>query len=160
MRRALWIAAMFAVLVPGWGQADDGDVIVGTWLTAPDEEDGQARIEVYKDGNTYDGKIVWLEKPVYPPDDDGGMPGQEKVDRENPDEALRSRPIAGLQIMTDFAYVGKGKWKKGTIYAPDEGKTYKCKASLTQDGVLKVRGFIGFSMLGRTEEWTRVDTEE
>jgi uncharacterized protein (DUF2147 family) len=160
MRRTLWISAVLVVLVPMWALADDGDAIVGLWLTAPDEEDGQARVEVFKDGDSYNGKIVWLEKPVYPPDDDGGMPGQEKVDRENPDAELRNRPIQGLQIMFDFQYAGKNKWKKGTIYAPDEGKTYKCKATLTDDGSLKVRGFIGISMLGRTERWTRVEAEE
>ena len=79
--------------------------------------------------------------------------------RENPDEALRDRPILGLQIMSDFEYDGNDKWKKGTIYAPDDGKTYKSKMSLSED-VLKVRGYIGISMLGRTEEWTRVPPKQ
>jgi uncharacterized protein (DUF2147 family) len=154
------MAAVLALAVSGWGIADDGDVVVGLWLTAPDEEDGQARIEVTKQDGKYQGKIVWLEMPVYPPDDDQGMAGQKKVDRENPDVALRDRPILGLEMMHGFEYAGKNKWKKGTIYAPDEGKTYKCKMTLTEGGELKVRGFIGFSMLGRTEMWTRVTTEE
>jgi uncharacterized protein (DUF2147 family) len=61
--------------------------------------------------------------------------------------------------MSDFKYDGKGLWHKGRIYDPDNGKTYKAKMRLAEDDVLKVRGFIGFSMIGRTEEWTRVDPQ-
>ena len=155
MRRAAFVAMVVALAVPGLGGAEDGDQIVGVWATAPDEVDGNAHVEIYKNNGTYEGKIIWLEKPVYNPDDEQGMAGQTKVDRENPDAALRSRPILGLQIMSGFEYDGDDKWKKGTIYAPDDGKTYKCKMTLSGD-VLNVRGFIGISMLGRTEEWTRV----
>jgi uncharacterized protein (DUF2147 family) len=151
------MAAALALVVAGSVVADDGDAVVGTWLTAPDEVDGQAKIEIYTKDGTYHGKIIWLEIPVYPGDDDQGMAGQEKVDRENPDPALQKRPIIGLEIMEGFEYDGKNKWKKGTIYAPDDGKTYKCKMTLTEEGNLKVRGFIGISMLGRTEEWTPVE---
>ncbi len=158
MRRSAWIAAVLVSVLAGWAFAGEGDAVLGLWLTAPDEEDGQARIEIYKaEDGTYSGKIVWLEKPVYPPDDEQGMAGQEKVDRENPDESLRTRPVLGLEMMDGFQYDGGNKWKKGTIYAPDDGKTYKCKMTLSDEGVLKVRGFIGISMLGRTEEWTRVE---
>ncbi len=59
--------------------------------------------------------------------------------------------------MTGFAYAGKQTWKKGTIYDPDNGKTYKCKVRLGDDGVLNVRGYIGVSMIGRTSLWTRVE---
>ncbi len=93
---------------------------------------------------------------MVPPDDDGGMPGKEKVDRENPDPALRSRPVIGLRIFEGFTYDGDGRWKNGTIYDPASGKTYSCKIRLQDDGSLKVRGFIGISLLGRTEIWTRV----
>lgn len=159
MQRAVYVAMAVALVVPAWVGAADGDQIVGLWATAPDEVDGNAHVEIYKNNGTYEGKIVWLEKPVYNEDDEEGMAGQDKVDRENPDEALRDRPILGLQIMSDFEYGGNNKWKKGTIYAPDDGKTYKCKMSLSE-GVLKVRGYIGISMLGRTEEWTRVPAKQ
>jgi uncharacterized protein (DUF2147 family) len=160
MKRTALLLTVLAMAVAGPATAADGDKVVGLWLTAPDDEDGQAKIEIYEEGGTYHGKIVWLEIPVYPEDDEQGMAGQEKVDRENPDEALQSRPIVGLELMSDFVYAGKGKWKKGTIYAPDEGKTYKCKLTLEDPQRLKVRGFIGFSMLGRTEVWTRVSESE
>jgi uncharacterized protein (DUF2147 family) len=160
MRKTALVLTMLALAAAGPAVASDGDAVVGIWLTAPDTEDGQAKVEIYKEGDTYHGKIIWLEIPVYPPDDDQGMAGQEKVDRENPDESLQSRPIVGLQIMSDFNFSGKNKWKKGIIYAPDDGKTYKCKLTLEDSNSLKVRGFVGISMLGRTEVWTRVTDEE
>jgi uncharacterized protein (DUF2147 family) len=135
--------------------AVDGNSVVGVWATPLGTEDGGARIEVYEKDGKYFGKIIWLEKPIYPPDDEQGMAGQDKVDRENPDASLRTRPIIDLEMMFNFEYAGDGKWKNGTIYAPDEGKTYKCKMTLEGNDTLKVRGFIGVSLLGRTEVWTR-----
>lgn len=160
MRKITWTTAIVALLIGGWAFAEDGDAIVGTWVTAPNEVDGNAHVEISKDGGKYIGRIIWLEKPVYPDDDEEGMAGKEKLDRENPDPSLQNRPVKGLQIMFDFQYAGKSKWKKGTIYAPDDGKTYKCKLTLSPDGALKVRGYIGISMLGRTEQWTRLETEQ
>jgi uncharacterized protein (DUF2147 family) len=160
MRATVLVAAVALALAGISAAADDGDAVLGVWATDPDNEDGQAHIRIYKDGDAYAGKIIWLEEPVYPPDDDGGMAGKDKVDRENPDESLRDRPVLGLELMGGFRYAGDGKWKKGTIYAPDDGKTYKCKLTLADDGSLKVRGYIGISMLGRTELWTPVADEK
>jgi len=160
MRRTAVVLTVLAMAAAVPSFAGDADAVVGVWLTAPDNEDGQAKIEVYEENGKYHGKIIWLEIPVYPADDEQGMAGQSKVDRENPDAALQGRPIEGLQMMSDFVSAGEGKWKKGTIYAPDEGKTYKAKLKMEEPGKLKVRGFIGVSLLGRTEEWTRVtDTD-
>ena len=131
------------------------DAIVGTWLTA-EAEDGRAHVRIVKDGDSYRGTIVWLELPTYPEDDPGGMPGEERIDRENPDPDLRDRPILGLEMLSGFVPTGSGRWGKGTIYDPANGKTYRCKAKLEGDDTLKVRGFIGVSLLGRTETWTRV----
>lgn len=134
--------------------ADDGDQVLGSWLTEP-SENGRARVEITRDGDAFNGRIVWLEQPLYPADDEGGMAGQPKVDRENPDSALRTRPILGLAIVSGFHYDGDDLWKGGIIYDPESGKTYKCKMWLTDEGTLKVRGYVGFSLLGRTTVWVR-----
>jgi uncharacterized protein (DUF2147 family) len=160
MRRTALVLTVLAMVAAGSSFAGDGDAVVGIWLTAPDDEDGQAKIEIWEDSGKYHGKIIWLEIPLYPADDEEGMAGMEKVDRENPDPALQSRPIIGLEMMNDFVFASEGKWKKGIIYAPDEGKTYKSKLTMEEPGKLKVRGFIGFSLLGRTEVWTRVTETE
>lgn len=128
------------------------DRVVGLWLT--EEQDAHVRIE--KVGETYQGRIVWLKEPLYPADDDGGMAGRPKVDRENPDPARRAAPILGLPIVAGFRF-RDGEWKDGTIYDPNNGKTYKCR--MWFDGAtLRVRGFIGISLLGRSTSWTRVAT--
>jgi uncharacterized protein (DUF2147 family) len=140
--------------------AGDGDAILGTWATDPEGEGGQAHIEIFFDGDTYAGKIVWLDEPLYSAGDEDGEEGEPKVDTNNPDPAQRSRPIMGLKLMEGFEFDGKATWKKGTIYDPDNGKNYKCKLRLDGEDVLNVRGYIGISMIGRTSRWTRVETEE
>ena len=79
----------------------------------------------------------------------------DKFDTNNPDEAKRGQPIIGLNLVNGFVYKGKGKWADGTIYDPDNGKTYSCKMTLKDANTLKVRGFIGVSLIGRTQVWTR-----
>ena len=158
MRRILLLAVVLGLVAAAPVAAgDDGDAIVGLWATDPEGAGGQAHVEIFVDGDRYAGKIVWLVQPVYPDDDEQGMAGQPKVDRENPDPGLRERPIIGLQMLEGFRYAGKGTWHKGTIYDPDNGKTYKSKLRLSEEGVLKVRGYIGFSFIGRTSIWTRVE---
>jgi uncharacterized protein (DUF2147 family) len=148
------------ILLVAWSAAAgaDGDAIVGVWQTQP-EDHGYAHIEIEPQGDEYVGKIVWLSEPDYPEDDADGMGGQPKIDRENPDPALRERPIVGLRLLQGLEYAGDGRWKNGRIYDPANGKSYKCQMKLEDDGSLKVRGFIGFSLLGRSTVWTPVGRE-
>ena len=82
------------------------------------------------------------------------------MDRENPDPKLQKRPILGLRIVEGFHYAGDDVWVDGTIYDPKKGKTYSCKMTLREDGTLFVRGFIGFSFIGRTTVWKPVTGAE
>lgn len=131
--------------------ADGPDSALGVWVTA----DGKARIEIVKEADNYGGSIVWLKEPVYPADAKQGTPGQPKVDLNNPDKAKQSRPIMGLPLIQGFKYAGDNVWSDGTIYDPDSGKLYSCKLTLMMDGSLRVRGYVGISLFGRTEIWTR-----
>jgi len=131
--------------------AGENDAILGTWTT----KDAKSRVTIYPCGAMVCGKIISLKKPVYPPDDKKGMAGQTKIDRENPDPKLRKRPLIGLEILKDFKRADKDLWKSGTIYDPESGNTYKCKLTLQAPNRLKVRGYIGFSFIGRTQIWTR-----
>lgn len=142
------IAALLLMTIPL--SAAEPDDIVGTWETP----EGKSHVEIYKNGKGYFGKIVKLGEPTYPADDEQGMGGQERIDRNNPDEDLRTRPIVGLEILQGLE-ASKGAWKGGTIYDPEKGKTYKCQATLDGD-TLKLRGYIGFSLVGRTSEWARL----
>ena len=153
MRRVLLGVLLVLLAVPLY--ADGEDAIVGLWMTDPDAAGGAARVEIRREGTSYSGRIIWLAEPLYSTGEGPQWEGREKVDRENPDPSLQDRPIIGLEILRGFHYEGGGKWSGGTIYDPNNGKTYKCWMKL-KDGKLKLRGYIGFSMLGRTSYWTRV----
>ena len=116
----------------------------GIWDT------GSSHVEIHACGDLLCGRIVALDEPL---DEDGN----EKLDKENPDPALRSRPIIGMDLIAGFSRKSETKWVDGTIYDPRDGKTYQCIMTLQGDGTLKVRGFVGLSLFGKTVVWTRVE---
>lgn len=72
--------------------------------------------------------------------------------------ALKNRPLVGLPIINGLKASGNNEYDQGEILDPLTGKTYKLKGKLSADGkTLEMRGFIGFSMLGRTQTWKRAD---
>ena len=145
MKKLIFVVACALFLMTGFASAEEADAILGQWYTDAEKKD--VVVEIYKDNDLYSGKIAWLKNP----NEDDGTP---KVDDQNPDEARRNDPILGMNLVKGFTYKGKNKWAGGTIYDPDNGKTYKCKMSLKGDD-LKVRGFIGVALLGRTVHWLR-----
>jgi len=120
------------------------DAIVGKWVNAT----GEAHIDIFKKGEKYFGKIVWLKDP----NDEKGKP---KTDYKNPDPALTSRPTLGLEILKNFKYED-GKWKGGKIYDPKTGKTYSCTITPKGTNLISIRGYIGISLIGRSETWKRI----
>jgi uncharacterized protein (DUF2147 family) len=136
-------AALFSS-IPSQAQAD---AVLGNWFN----EEKDAKIEIYKNGNKYYGKIVWLKEP-------NNEKGQPKTDTKNPDEKLRNRKIIGLVIMEHFVYEDK-EWVDGKIYDGKSGKTYNCKMKLKDSNILDVRGYLGAAWmgLGRTTSWTRAN---
>lgn len=144
MRYVIFSLIFASMVIATPALASEADAVIGEWYT----KDNKALVQIYKQGDVYSGKIVGLKEPK---NEDGSA----KLDTNNPDEAQRGQPIIGLNLVQGFAYKGSNKWADGTIYDPDNGKTYKCKMSLNDDGTLKVRGFIGVSLIGRTQVWTR-----
>ena len=125
----------------------DADQIVGTWQTGS----GNARVEIYKNANNFQGKIIWLSEPIDP------STKKPKTDIKHPNSKLHTRPLLGLINLWGFSYNEKeGNWEHGHIYDPKSGKEYKCTITTKDNNSLNVRGFIGFSMIGRTDIWTRV----
>jgi len=116
-----------------------GDAIIGVW-TNPAKD---AKFEIYKKNNEYFGKIIW------------GTGGDSK-DSKNPDPKLQSRDVVGLTILNNFTFSGKNTWEDGSIYDPKNGKTYSCKLTLASTNKLDVRGYLGISLFGRTETWTKI----
>ncbi len=122
------------------------DACLGTWLTGSKK----GHVQIYKQGEKYFGKIVWLKEPNDP------ATGKPKSDINNPDAQKKNRPLLGLINLRDFKYDGENIWEDGKIYDPENGKEYSCKIKLINANQLDVRGFIGVSLIGRTDSWVRV----
>ena len=127
------------------------DDVLGLWNT----EERDARIEIYKCGMKYCGKIVWLRDPTYPAGSKEGTPGTPVLDHNNPEPKLRNTPLIGLSILLDFVFAGDNSWNNGRIYDSDNGKTYRGTLTLVSPNQLDVRGFIGISLIGGTTTWMR-----
>lgn len=125
-------------------KAQSPKAITGLWWNA----EKTAKVEVYEEGGKYYGKIVELVEP-----NENGKP---KTDKENPNDNLKSRPLKGLVILTDLEHDSGNEFEDGEIYDPKSGKTYSCNAELVNNNQLNLRGYIGFSLIGRTSTWTRV----
>lgn len=117
-------------------KADD---IIGLYWTP--QKNG--KIEVFKSGGEYYGKLSWIKDAA-------------KLDDKNPEPALRKRKLLNMIILTKLNYYADNReWQDGKIYDAESGKTYKCKAWL--DGSdLMLRGYVGVSLIGRTEKFTRI----
>jgi len=123
--------------------ANDDMSIIGEWYTA----EKKAKIEFYECHDKVCGKIVWMQNPK---DDNGRL----KTDSKNPDRNKRDKSILGLNIVSGLEKTEQNKWKGGEIYNLKNGKTYSCKVTIEGD-TLKLKGFLGFSVFGRTEIWIR-----
>lgn len=125
------------------GFSQTSDAILGKWINSS----GEAHIDISKKGDKFFGKIVWLKAPK----DEKGLA---KLDVKNPEANLKTRPILGLEMLKNFVY-DDGKWVDGKIYDPKTGKTYSCNMNIKANGDLNVRGYIGISLIGRSDTWKR-----
>lgn len=118
--------------------------IEGIWITK-DDITGREKSEVliYKDNGKLYGKIVNLLLP----EDKGKLCTKCKGENKN-------KLIEGMIILNDLILEDE-VWEDGTIIDPKSGKIYDCYLSLEKQNVLKVRGYLGFSLLGRTQIWKR-----
>ncbi len=125
--------------------AQTGSAIEGIWMA----ENNKAKFQIFKTtAGSYAGKIVWMVHP-------NGSDGNPKTDEKNPKENLRTRLLMGTVILTGLKWEADDEeYKDGKIYDPTSGKTYNCNAKI-EGTELKLRGYVGFSMLGKTTVWTR-----
>ena len=121
--------------------------IRGLWVDNRDGDKHKVAVWIEECEGGLCGRIYWLRKPTA-----GGSP---KRDEKNPDAALRDRPLCGLRIMTGFRPGEAPSWYRGYIYNPNDGRTFNSTIHLDEDGSLKVRGFVGVSLFGKTVEWVR-----
>lgn len=135
---------VFTVLLLTTTLATADDQILGLWV--PEEKD--AVYEFYKCGEAICAKVVELKEPL-------NAEGKPKVDSLNEDESLRQRPILGMEFLKGLKKKKKGVWHKGTVYNARDGKIYKALMKLKSDGTLDVRGYVGFSLIGKSTVFTR-----
>lgn len=118
------------------------DDILGVWMSP--EKDGQ--VQFYKKNGKYFGKVVWsIHDRV----------GQPKLDTENPVVSMRNRRVVGIDVFSNLEYTNN-KWENGTAYDARTGYTFSASLYLETKDIMKLRGYLGFSLLGKTVTMNRV----
>lgn len=129
-RRTIMGVAIFAALLltaSSFASARSADAILGVYWN----EDKTRKVEITRDGNIYSGHIVWeVEGPA-------------------------ALGVIGQEILRGFRYSGRGVWAGGEVVAPVDGAVYRGRLWL-EDGDLKMRGFVGISLFGKTATMPRV----
>jgi uncharacterized protein (DUF2147 family) len=138
---------LFTSVIAFGQQADD---LIGIW----EPSNGKVRVKIEKLGTKYFGRIVWLRAPL------DSLTNKPKVDKNNPDEALRNVPLKGFRLLKDFSFKSAGEWADGTIYDPENGSTYSCTIKMKDKNTLDIRGYIGISAFGRTDIWKRLELKK
>ena len=145
------LCACAALAAASAGATAGPAAVDGTWKS----EDGEGIVEVAAcaaDPAARCGRIVWIKTPL--------VDGKPVRDANNPDAALQKRPICGLEVVSAMKPATDGSYAGGTVYDPEEGKSYKGSMKL-DGGVLKVTGYVEAPILGKltdTDAWTRVTT--
>jgi len=137
------IKVAIIILLSGFYSISNAQSIIGEWETFDDlTGDKLSVVEIYNINNIYFGKITHLfEDPL------------DSVCDECTDDN-HNKPIVGLVIIKNLIK-DDDEYNEGTILDPNNGKSYKCYLELIGDNKLKLRGYIGFSILGRTQYWQR-----
>jgi uncharacterized protein (DUF2147 family) len=148
IRLAIACAGILLGGVAAAGGGGEADRIAGVWLT----EKGEGKIRIHRCGTKYCGKTVWIRPTAKWPD-----PAQ-KTDAKNPDPDRRGRKLVGARMMWGLTYDPDDRvYENGSIYDSTRGKVYPCKAWVQDGGdKLKLRGYVGISLLGQNTYWTRV----
>ncbi len=117
---------------------------VGVWKTI-DDETGEAKshVEIFEEDGKLYGKIVKL------------LQASEDTTCDKCPDDKKDQPLIGMVVMWDLETY-KDYWSYGEIMDPANGKTYKCSVWLQDNNTLKVRGYIGVSLMGRNQQWFRI----
>jgi uncharacterized protein (DUF2147 family) len=139
------ILGILGLLLAPLGAAASSDPVHGLWLT----ENGNAIVEFAPCGAETCGRMVWVANPR----DSAGLL---KRDFRNEDADKRERTLCGLPLLGGLDLAKRGAWSGGWIYNPRDGSTYGAEVEVVSQDELKVRGYLGVSLLGSSQTWTRV----
>ncbi|MFZ1703916.1 MAG: DUF2147 domain-containing protein [Saprospiraceae bacterium] len=135
---------LFIIFSSFFALQTEAQSIKGVWKTI-DDEDGREKshIEIYEENGKFRGKVIKL------------LPGASATHCSNCKGSLKNKPITGMIILWDLVKDG-AEYGDGQILDPKSGKIYDCYVAFNGPDKLNVRGYIGFSLLGRTQTWYRV----
>lgn len=124
------------------------EALDGYWI----DSDGEVILEIGPCGGSAVsrcGKVAWLKQP-------NGADGKPQLDDKNPDPRLRSRPVCGLTVVTDFTRQSADTWGGGTVYVSDYGTSFSGTAQVLGPMQVKVTGYVGIPFFGSSEVWSKV----
>jgi uncharacterized protein (DUF2147 family) len=126
--------------------ANNPNLLCGKWMS----QEKNLEVEIYRDHDAFRGKIIWFK-------DDESKPMGEWTDKHNPDSALRSRKLLGMNIMRNMIYRPKSdSWEDGKIYDAQSGHEWDAAAKINETGELKVTGYWHIKLIGKTMTFHRV----
>jgi len=142
MKKLLYISLMLVFSIV---QTSQSQSVVGKWKTI-DDETGEAKsvVEIYEQNGKVYGKVITIFDKT-----------KENNLCTKCEGAKKNKPVKGMVILEGAKKDGSS-WEGGTILDPTKGKVYKCTLSLENKDKLKLRGYVGISLLGRTQYWERV----
>ena len=146
-----WFGAFFLTL-SSMSAAGERNEVMGLWAS-----DGSI-FEVLEIDGEFVGIIRVLKDPTYTKDEAPSREGELRKDDENPDPALRNRPIVGISMFSEYEY--KNALWQGKIYDPETGNTYQSRMEVGSERKLKIRGYVGIPLFGRTATFSSVDACE
>lgn len=144
MYKILFTIFFLAGFLTAKAQIIAADRIVGEWIN----EEKDTRIEIYKNGDAYFGRLLWSEDLF---EADGKT---SRKDTRNTNENLRGRSLLHVNLLSDFVF-SDDVWDDGKMYDRKSGKTYNCLVRLRKEK-MEVRSYVGFPLLGRSTYWDRV----
>lgn len=119
---------------------------LGVWA----DDTGDSHIELYRCGEQLCGRVVWLRTPT----DANGKP---RLDVKHPTPERHTQPLQNLTVLQNLRYNAEtDRWEDGEIYDPENGRTYSCYLAAAGKDRLEVKGYIGFSLIGKAHYWQRV----
>ena len=132
------LAFFVAAVVP----ASSTPSLLGEWVTP-----NKSIVSIYNCQSSLCAKIEHVDPAI-----------GHSVDGLNPDKSKRDRPLCGLVIGTDFQAKDAAHADGGKLYDPESGNTYSGTLALASNGTLKLRGYVGISLFGRSEIWKRAQS--
>lgn len=143
------LTSFFFSLILSSGLAQTND-ITGFWIT----ETGEGIVEVYSKDGKYYGRLVSLKKP----NDENGNP---VLDTKNKNKSLQNRKLIGVLILDSFQYnKEESNWDNGKVYDPNMGHEANGILTLIDSRTLKVKGYVGFKWISKSETWKRTSKKE